>query len=191
MSEFFEALGRFILAYSYAESTLKRAASAIFELPTPAGLAIFGGQRVKPIIDAIRRGCEAKEMHLHELLNEALIQFAHINQMRDSLLHFGFSRTKNDEYLSSNADIVHSKSKIKKIPITVQDLVNMTEDLNVIELRMLAFCIRHKDKPEHLKRLHKYALAPFLYIPRQPALKSAKTENKTQKSKSQLPSSPD
>jgi len=190
VNDFFVALGKFILEYSFAEGVLKRAAAATCGIETPVGFAIFGAQRIRPIIDTMRRVCESKYETLHPLAQEALVQLAHINDVRDKLLHFGFYRDSDDAYLSSNESIAHVATKIKSIRVTAQDLADMTEDLVVIEMRLLAHCGETKREPDRQARFVQYAQTPFRFKPPQPALPRGKSSRVLQTKKSPPKASP-
>lgn len=130
---FFSELGQFILNYSQAEAAVKGVIAHECGVSYEVGRALFSDMRLRPIIDKLRRVHEAKGTKILPKIDEALVQFAHINDMRDKLMHQGFSYEEG-AFFTSNAHLAATDARIRTLPISAVDLRAMIGDLRRIQL---------------------------------------------------------
>ena len=132
MEEFCLALGYFVSDYADAEYFLKLVAKTEIGMSEPTAKVLFSGQRVKPIIDTIRKINEANNTELSPGLDSAFVQFLTITDMRDKLLHQGFKKITAHEFVTSNSHLSFAESRTKTYPITVEVIEKMRIDVKMI-----------------------------------------------------------
>jgi hypothetical protein len=195
--EYYASLGRFMHMFSRAEVDLNATLSNYLSqrlLPksqfTDSFLlkAILGGQRVKPLIDTLKRALFVSTPHPNvasaQLLSQyekryldvsnVLSQLSEIHFLRDRLAHNGASpdmANKDGWFCSNNIITVREYDDIDLIYFKPQTLLNAARDLTFIPDRLLwaidpdlfATISAHPGVSDHVND----ALAPWHYKPSQ------------------------
>jgi hypothetical protein len=86
---YYEALGRFVHAFSGVESMLMFALKTYAKVSWPVARAIFSGVRVEQSMDFVNRICDAFDPgdEWRKELEDVFTQLRAINEIRNSLLH--------------------------------------------------------------------------------------------------------
>lgn len=139
VDEFCTTLGRFILVYAQTESVLKSLLASSANLSLQSSRALFSGTRARSAMDYVRRLYEAHGWNLVPKLKASFEQLATITDMRDKLLHQGFIHIGNGEFVTTNIATAHTEKTLKTYPVSVETLLEMTEDLQTIQTYMVFY----------------------------------------------------
>jgi hypothetical protein len=182
--EFLAAFGDFMLAYSQVEAVLKEVLRKSAGVTRPVGKALFSDMRLRPAIDRIRRINEANGTQIHPKLSEAFEQLAAINDMRDKLIHQGFSCVDDGSFITSNRRLAHVETKVKTLPISIETLADMTDDLTGIHLSFIRWGDASSDRQrqphiwtELMRALDERQLRPWRYKSPSPASTPGKSRS--------------
>lgn len=104
-----------------------------------------------------------------QIAHDALLQFSHIAQLRNRIVHSGASPAYHDQWLFYTSDALQARErhKARAFVFTIEDLENMTVDLRSIRLRIGVATLT--DTPGFAAFADEHnAFDPWLYAPIQP-----------------------
>jgi hypothetical protein len=141
---YFEALGRFVNEFAGVESALLFALKTYAKVSWPVARAIFSGTRVDTAMDFIKRICEAFDpgQERREELDNVFKQLRTINEIRNSLLHYGSATLSDRGRITSNVRIAHVPTRIREHPVPLDIINAMTTDLQKISYHLTLQCLR-------------------------------------------------
>jgi hypothetical protein len=141
---YYEALGRFVEAFSIVEGMLLFMLKTYAKVSWPMARAIFSGARVGTAIDFVNRICDAFDPgdQQREELKEVFKQLRAINEIRNSLLHYGSFTRSNIGRISSNIRIAHVPTRIKEHLVSLEIIGAMTTDLQKISYHLTTLCLK-------------------------------------------------
>jgi hypothetical protein len=164
---YYEALGRFVEAFSLVEAMLLFTLKTYTKVSWPVARAIFSGTRVETSMDFVNRICDAFDPgdEQRNELKDVFKQLRAINEVRNSLLHYG-SFTRSDKgRITSNVRIAHVPKKIKEHPVSLEIFDEMTSDLQKINYHLTTLCLKpNASYPERVADIPEIADA-WRYIP--------------------------
>ncbi len=173
-SVYWRALGQFISEYAKIERYLFILLGLLSSVSFPKSRALFSGIRVEGAISSINRLLEVSDEseQTKSELADVFAQIAHINNVRNSILHYGmFALDDDDSFVSSNMVVALSPSRLREYEITVETLGQLTHDCEKAAA-MLFQIIAERDnfRPDdrRLSRVFRwYKRKPWLYRPPQ------------------------
>jgi hypothetical protein len=175
MDKYYLSLGKFVDRFASAEDSLFVSLQITMKLDSKVGAAVFSGTRVKGAMAFIKRIHEARGSEVSQRLAAAFAQLSAILALRDDILHYGV-RGESDQLRITNAIRAHAERSVKDVPVSVEMLDNMSEDLNTINTVLLLYCaefanpdLLENSKGENLDRLIAISQRPWLYKSPQPA----------------------
>lgn len=142
--QYFLALGRFTNAFAQVESSLKSFFAELLKIDAHTANAAFGGQRMKPTMDAIRRLHERRNIDLDDLYAPVANQLGQILRARDGIIHWGARNIDNADAIVTNARYAHVESAVRSFPISPEILDRMTDDAESIDHRLQLATLRSK-----------------------------------------------
>lgn len=152
--EFLHEFGRFVSVFSGVENTLFLYLCHIIGLKHEECTAILNGQKIDQCISTIKRLFEVRKRVIPSDLGDALEKLAHINKLRNNLLHCGAS-----PYGTVSDHLKALPARVKTFAITSQDLTDATDDLARISAILSDTHIPRKNLPRDLNDLFDQALA--------------------------------
>lgn len=169
---YFLALGRFTNAFAHAESSLKSFLADLLEIDVHTANAAFGGQRMKPTMDAIRRLHERRNSDLDDLYAPIVEQLGQILKARDGLVHWGARNIATSEAIVTNARYAHTSKAVRFFPISA----DLLDDIKDIDLRLQLATWRRKIGKKEFIEIHGEVEPPAWRYKHQPkpALQSKK-----------------
>ena len=127
---YYDALGRFVTAFSQVETTLLRALWTLARLQAPYAQAVLSGVRIEGAMGLINRIADAEKWAPEKRQDWQKI-FAHIgliNKLRNDILHYGTTVFGSVRVVSNEA-VAHTPERVREIHIAPKILDKATEDL--------------------------------------------------------------
>lgn len=141
---YFEALGRFVNEFAGVESALLFALKTYTKVSWPVARAIFSGARIETAMDFINRICNALDpgQERREELDDVFTQLRVINEIRNSLLHYGSATFSDKGRVTSNVRTAHLATRIREYSVSLDIINAMTADLQKISFHLTLQCLR-------------------------------------------------
>ncbi|MEM6781425.1 MAG: hypothetical protein AAF569_06135 [Pseudomonadota bacterium] len=136
LKTYYEALGEFIHAFSYAEISVQDAMTSILDIPYRTSLPLLRGMGLKQKIDSIRSFYKEYQLDIDPLLDETLSQLVHILNFRNDLLHSGALWNEDGSMFVDNLNKTTNPKKYKETPVSVELLRTISRDLEKIMTRL-------------------------------------------------------
>jgi hypothetical protein len=135
-NEYFLALGKFVDAFSTAETFTHYALQRYAKTPEPVTRAVFSGTRIDVEIQFLRRLRDTAVINDDEWnrLEPILEQLRTINGRRNEILHYGARAIASGEGFVTNLVRAHTRDRVTSFPISPRILKDMTDDLRVITI---------------------------------------------------------
>jgi hypothetical protein len=130
---FWVVLGQFVECFAHVESIIQVLLWHVSRVEVSVAQAIFSGVRAHQAIDFINRILDSEgERREKQALAGCFTQFALLNRIRNDILHYGSFLYEKDVARVSNALAAHTPEKLREFQVSVQDLLDMTGDLQQI-----------------------------------------------------------
>jgi hypothetical protein len=131
--EYLLALGRFVHAFSAAESMLHSLLVHHAGMSKGTGAALLSGVRVKHAMESVNRLFEYwKRDKEKAALQKPFQQLGEILSIRDHLLHYGAQEDESGKLFVTNVERKHLPERATTRLISIVDLEAMTSDLRII-----------------------------------------------------------
>ena len=139
-TKYFVSLGRFITRFSNTEKVLNHVIHKYSKIEWEMAKALIMPIRVENAITSINRIIYARKLRGPKIeeLKAIMRQLGHINSARNAIVHLGVS-TKADSrgrFWSTNINYA-PKSRIKRFPMSIKILDRMSDDLIIINFKLL------------------------------------------------------
>jgi hypothetical protein len=127
---YYDALGRFVTAFSMVETTLLRALWNLSRLEPPYAQAVLSGVRIDGAMGYINRIADAEKWTSEKRQDWQKIfsQIGLINRLRNDILHYG-TTTYGSVRVVTNAAAAHTPERIREIHIKPAILNKASQDL--------------------------------------------------------------
>jgi hypothetical protein len=165
--KYYLSLGRFVHEFSRAEIHAQVLLQLISGTSQQTAKAIFSGVKIDAVCSFIRRIFEARGEQFPELLERGFSQLIAINNVRNSIVHYGAQFDGVEMYVSNHFKALPGKER--RIPITPTTLEHLWADLQTIQCCMTAYIaptLPPTPVPKHvIEYLLKGAHVPWRYKP--------------------------
>jgi len=133
----FQALGRFVIAYSNAEGIVHLLARKVSGLSDEKARILFGGMRLGDVVDRVRQfmRLDETEEEIYCEVDACITQLVHISEMRHKLVHRGVAYFAGALIVSNSMTSKSAKNSETDI-FDVFSLRDMTTDCGHIFLRL-------------------------------------------------------
>lgn len=163
-SAHFEALGRFISAFSNAEAATHAIARKLLGVSDAKARIIFSGMRLGDLTERVRgtMRVDVSPATIAEDIDGCLVQLNHISEKRHRLVHRS-SIVLGGKLLVTNSLTAKVAENFENDIFEIPELKNMTVDCNAIWLRLMWHC--DGEKPDNAtEELRAYLLSrPWQY----------------------------
>ena len=178
------ALGEFIDCFARAEVGLHIAFKHLTKMPDPVARALLSGARIEVTIGYLRRLAEVEFIDATEWkeLEPVLTHLNEINDVRNSLLHYGAQKVEEGKAFITNVFRALTLDRVVKTPISPMKLSAMTYDLRKIYLHLSARHMGRDDLTANYPEVKDVLAAAWRYIHVPPPQKP--TADKPQKRRS-------
>jgi hypothetical protein len=127
---YYDALGRFVTAFSMVETTLLRVLWKLAHLEAPYAQAVLSGVRIEGSMGYINRIADAEKWSPEKRQNWQKIfsQIGLINKLRNDILHYGTSEFGSVRVVT-NVVVAHTPDRVREIHIKPAILDKASKDL--------------------------------------------------------------
>jgi hypothetical protein len=138
ISEYWEALGRFIHEFAKVESLLITLLRDLSKTSDETAGAIFSGLRVDGAKDTINRILDATgQTDIKSRLQSPFAQLGVIAGVRNKIVHWGATYDGGEQLLVTNARLYPTAARLTEIRVGAKDIKLMTGDLFKIALYLI------------------------------------------------------
>jgi hypothetical protein len=144
--DYFEALGRFVHAFSIIELSVFTVLTRYSGLSPSTSNALLSGVRIDGTFSRLRRLHQVNVISDKDWVDLEYVfnQLSVINGCRNELLHQGADLLDGDEGIVTNTEYALTPKRIKEFPISYKILHNMFMDLQKISIHLR---VRHMGGP--------------------------------------------
>jgi hypothetical protein len=161
------AFGRFLHVFAETESFTLNVLAMRTELKPARARALFSGTRTETAQSFIRRLIVADQEPDCPYLERAFPQLSVINDVRNTLVHYGAKQTEKG-LIASNFEVAINEDYKREFLVSALDITNMTVDLRTIQwnLALHAYLLNGRIIEDPVvQHVRKFALAPWRYRP--------------------------
>jgi len=183
--EFYLALGQFVSEFSEIEQAMQVALWHLVKVKSPVAQAVFSGVRADDAANKIARIGAAEKWPKARIDEWSAIsgQLGVIRSFRNDILHYGVKWERENEWVATNRQFVHSPDRITNAPVTVPILEAAIEDLKSLGLHIFYFCFEPTNRS--LSAYDRTQLNAWQYKSSPPASDPNKTPGSAPKQKRQ------
>jgi hypothetical protein len=169
-NEYYEALGRFVVAFTEVECTLQQVLWRLSKVNSPVAQAVFSGVRADEASNKITRIGEAENWSEERRTEWKVIadRTGILRTLRNDILHYGTDWQLEGGWIMTNRGYVHTRQKVKYTPVTPEILEDATADLKKLSMHLFHFLFRDDMTPKGLASLDPTLQRAWRYIPPPP-----------------------
>jgi hypothetical protein len=127
---YYDALSRFVTAFSQVETTLLHALWRLAQLKSPYAQAVLSGVRIEGAMGFVNRIADAEKWPADKRADwqKLFTQIGLINRLRNDILHYG-TMSFGSVRVVSNEAVAHVSDRVREIHVTPTILDKATKDL--------------------------------------------------------------
>lgn len=190
--EYYIALGKFVSEFSEIEQAMQIALWIISRVNSPVAQAVFSGVRADDAANKISRIGVAEKWDEQRTAEWKAIsdRLGILRTFRNNILHYGVKWERENEWVMTNRQFVHTPEKITNTPVTVPLLEAATEDIQSLSFALFDFVFGSGGKRMGLSAVDRTLGDAWQYKSSPQAARPGKTRDKSQKPKRRPEPSP-
>jgi hypothetical protein len=190
--EYYIALGKFVSEFSEIEQAMQIALWIISKVNSPVAQAVFSGVRADDAANKITRIGVAEKWDEQRKTEWKAIsdRLGILRTLRNNILHYGVKWERENEWVITNRQFVHTPDNVTNTPVTVSILEAATDDIQSLSFCLFDFVFGSGGKRMGLSAVDRTLGNAWRYKPSRQAVHQDRTRDKAPKLKRRPQSSP-